>query len=204
MRCRPAAPVHGEAADIVAVTRDITERKAHERALIEARDLAEGANRAKSQLPRQYEPRTAHAAERHHRLLRSDDARDVRARRSAALSRIFAGSSTKAAAICSNSSTAFSTCRRSRPASSNCPRRCSIWTKSPSSARALRASCRPSARAWRSRSPSRPARSTIFADKRAVKQMLVNLAHQRREVHAARRRGARRARRATRAASRSR
>jgi cell cycle sensor histidine kinase DivJ len=48
MRCRPAAQVDGEAADIVAVTRDISERKAHERALIEARDLAEGASRAKS------------------------------------------------------------------------------------------------------------------------------------------------------------
>ena len=32
----------------MAVTRDITERKAQERALIEARDLAEGASRAKS------------------------------------------------------------------------------------------------------------------------------------------------------------
>ena len=48
IRCRPAAPAKGKAADIVAVTRDITERKSHERALIEARDLAEEANRAKS------------------------------------------------------------------------------------------------------------------------------------------------------------
>jgi len=48
IRCRPATPVKGKAADIVAVTRDITERKSHERALIEARDLAEEANRAKS------------------------------------------------------------------------------------------------------------------------------------------------------------
>jgi cell cycle sensor histidine kinase DivJ len=48
MRCRPATPVKGEAADIVAVTRDISERKTHEHALIEARDLAEGASRAKS------------------------------------------------------------------------------------------------------------------------------------------------------------
>jgi cell cycle sensor histidine kinase DivJ len=48
MRCRPASPVRGEAADIVAVTRDIAERKAQERALIDARDQAEGANRAKS------------------------------------------------------------------------------------------------------------------------------------------------------------
>ncbi|HUO91478.1 MAG TPA: ATP-binding protein [Rhizomicrobium sp.] len=48
MRCRPASVVKGEAADIVAVTRDISERKAQEHALIEARDQAEEANRAKS------------------------------------------------------------------------------------------------------------------------------------------------------------
>ena len=48
IRCRPAPATQGNASDIVAVTRDITERKAHERELIEARDLAEGANRAKS------------------------------------------------------------------------------------------------------------------------------------------------------------
>ena len=48
MRCRPAAPAGGEPADIVAVTRDISERKRNEVALIEARDQAEDANRAKS------------------------------------------------------------------------------------------------------------------------------------------------------------
>ncbi len=48
IRCRPVPRAHGDGADIVAVTRDITERKAHERELIEARDLAEEANRAKS------------------------------------------------------------------------------------------------------------------------------------------------------------
>jgi cell cycle sensor histidine kinase DivJ len=48
MRCRPARPVEGKAADIVAVTRDISERKAHERDLIDARDMAEQANKAKS------------------------------------------------------------------------------------------------------------------------------------------------------------
>ncbi|MDE2184167.1 MAG: PAS domain S-box protein [Alphaproteobacteria bacterium] len=47
IRCRPV-PRAGETSDIVAVTRDISERKAHERELIEARDLAEQANRAKS------------------------------------------------------------------------------------------------------------------------------------------------------------
>jgi cell cycle sensor histidine kinase DivJ len=48
MRCRPAAPIAGEASDIVAVTRDISQRKAQEKALIEARDLAEEASKAKS------------------------------------------------------------------------------------------------------------------------------------------------------------
>ncbi|HSM96088.1 MAG TPA: PAS domain-containing sensor histidine kinase [Rhizomicrobium sp.] len=48
MRCRPATPVNGTAAEIVAVTRDISERKSHERALIDARDVAEEASQAKS------------------------------------------------------------------------------------------------------------------------------------------------------------
>ena len=48
MRCRPTARTDGRAADIVAVTRDISERKAQERALIDARDLAEQGSRAKS------------------------------------------------------------------------------------------------------------------------------------------------------------
>ena len=42
-RCRPA-----QDGDIVAVTRDISERKVHEQALVEARDAALGASRAKS------------------------------------------------------------------------------------------------------------------------------------------------------------
>src|SRR5882724_2238093 len=48
IRCRPAPRSDASASDIVAVTRDITERKAQERELIAARDAAEGANRAKS------------------------------------------------------------------------------------------------------------------------------------------------------------
>ena len=47
-RCRPAGRPGDAMGDIVAVTRDVAERKAHERDLIHARDLAEGANRAKS------------------------------------------------------------------------------------------------------------------------------------------------------------
>jgi cell cycle sensor histidine kinase DivJ len=48
IRCRPVPRNDAEGVDIVAVTRDITERKAYERELIEARDLSEEANRAKS------------------------------------------------------------------------------------------------------------------------------------------------------------
>jgi len=47
IRCRPAPSGNGPA-DIVAVTRDITERKAHERELVEARDAAMAASRAKT------------------------------------------------------------------------------------------------------------------------------------------------------------
>jgi len=48
IRCRPTASIKGAPAEIVAVTRDISERKAQEQALIEARDQAMSASRAKS------------------------------------------------------------------------------------------------------------------------------------------------------------
>jgi cell cycle sensor histidine kinase DivJ len=48
IRCRPAQVGLGEPADIVAVTRDISERKTHEYALVEARDAALSASRAKT------------------------------------------------------------------------------------------------------------------------------------------------------------
>jgi two-component system, cell cycle sensor histidine kinase DivJ len=48
IRCRPAREHLGGPADIVAVTRDISERKLQERALVEARDAALDASRAKS------------------------------------------------------------------------------------------------------------------------------------------------------------
>ena len=52
MRCRPMQPAEGETLDrpgIVAVTRDISDRKAQEAELTRARDEAESASRAKSQ-----------------------------------------------------------------------------------------------------------------------------------------------------------
>jgi cell cycle sensor histidine kinase DivJ len=48
IRCRPAAPSDGGPAEIVAVTRDISERKLQEQALVEARDAAMSASRAKT------------------------------------------------------------------------------------------------------------------------------------------------------------
>jgi cell cycle sensor histidine kinase DivJ len=48
VRCRPATQTYGEPAEIVAVFRDIAERKAQERALVEARDAAMAASRAKT------------------------------------------------------------------------------------------------------------------------------------------------------------
>jgi cell cycle sensor histidine kinase DivJ len=47
IRCRPAPSDNG-AADIVAVTRDISERKTQELALVQARDASESASRAKT------------------------------------------------------------------------------------------------------------------------------------------------------------
>ena len=50
--------------------RSIHEHEVTERELTRARDEAEAANRAKSDVPREHEPRAADAAERHHRLQR--------------------------------------------------------------------------------------------------------------------------------------
>ncbi len=72
MRCRPLdrADAQGER-EVVAVLRDVSERKTQERALEIAR--AEFATRQCRQkpLPRHHEPRAAHAAQCHHRLLRN-------------------------------------------------------------------------------------------------------------------------------------
>jgi cell cycle sensor histidine kinase DivJ len=50
MRCRPATDAAGRMTDVVAVTRDISERKAQEQELIDARENAEEASRAKSRV----------------------------------------------------------------------------------------------------------------------------------------------------------
>ena len=80
-------------------------------------DPRRGGQPGEVRIPRQYEPRAAHAAQRHHRLLaRSWKAANVRPARLRQISRILRATSTAAASTCSTSSTTFSTCRRSRPA----------------------------------------------------------------------------------------
>ena len=74
-------------------------------------------------VPRQYEPRAAHAAQRHHRLLRGDAQRDVR-RRSAMqrYGEYLAGHPRQRAPSARASSTTSSTSPRSRPARRARPR----------------------------------------------------------------------------------
>ena len=67
----------------------------------EARRRAEGANIAKSQLPRADEPRAAHAAQRHPRLLRGDEERDFRRRTQCRPTRTIPTTSTIPASTCS-------------------------------------------------------------------------------------------------------
>ena len=74
MRCRPLDQTDGADGaaerEVVAVLRDITQRKDQELALEQAHAKAEHANAGKSLIPRYHEPRAAHAAQRHHRLFR--------------------------------------------------------------------------------------------------------------------------------------
>ena len=74
MRCRPLERPTAEAGndanlEVVAVLRDVTERKRQEQALEESRSGGGARERREEPLPRHHEPRIAHAAQRHHRLL---------------------------------------------------------------------------------------------------------------------------------------
>ncbi len=93
MRCRPLDQAAGEPSrerEVVAVMRDVTERKTQEEALEHARAEAEHANAAKTPVPGHHEPRIAHAAQRHYRLLRDAD----RMKTAMLLERAIAGAST--------------------------------------------------------------------------------------------------------------
>ena len=75
MRCRPLDQTARDPAadvEVVAVMRDITERKSQEQALEEARSEAEKAHAAKSQFLATMSHELQDAAERHHRLLGND------------------------------------------------------------------------------------------------------------------------------------
>ena len=90
MRCRPldrAARCRdaGER-EVVAVLRDVSERKTQEQALEIARAESGTRQRRQEPLPRHHEPRAAHAAQRDHRLFRNADQRGADARRPSASS----------------------------------------------------------------------------------------------------------------------
>ncbi len=76
MRCRPLGQgleaAASPEAEVVAVMRDVTDRKIQEQALEQARAAAEQADVSKSSFSRHHEPRTSYAAQCHHRLLRND------------------------------------------------------------------------------------------------------------------------------------
>ena len=104
------------------------------RALRRAEGPRRGGQPGEVGVPRQHEPRAAHAAQRHHRILRDDGIGTVRPARRREISSNTAATSARAGAICSTSSTTFSTCRRSRPgARPSSPRRSSSTPSSPTS-----------------------------------------------------------------------
>ena len=84
-RTRPDGP------NFFAVFRDLSQAKKTESELREARRLAERAGTAKADVLARDQPRGAHAAQRHHRLCRSDDRRALRRARQRALRRIHEG-----------------------------------------------------------------------------------------------------------------
>ena len=121
MRCRPLGEAVGPASapddrDVVAVMRDVTERKAQEQAIEEARSDAERANAAKSRFlaTMSHELRTPlNAIIGFSDMLMNEEEHEARSARGGTTTR---SSSTSWASTCCRWSTAFSTCRRSRPA----------------------------------------------------------------------------------------
>ena len=81
-------------------------------------DPRRGGQPGEVEIPRQYEPRIAHAAQRHHRLFRDHGVGHVRPARRGEIPGILHATSAAAGNICSTSSTTSSTWPRSRPAAS--------------------------------------------------------------------------------------
>ena len=93
------------------------------------KDPRRGSQPGQVEIPRQYEPRAAHAAQRHHRLFRDHGVGHVRPARRREIQRILQRHPRAAGNICSTSSTTSSTCRRSRPAASGSISRNSTSTR---------------------------------------------------------------------------
>ena len=96
-----------------AVIRDITPGRRPRKSSSTPRQAREDLA-AEIRLPRQGQPRDPHAAQRHHRLLRSDDGGALRPGRERALPAISAATSTPRAGISSRCSTTCSISPRSR------------------------------------------------------------------------------------------
>ena len=116
MRCRPVA-VRDSPRRGCRDQRRLRAQGARGRAQARARRGRRGKPRQDA-VPRQYEPRAAHAAERGDRLLRDPQAASCSASSASSATATMPASSMKAASISSMWSTTFSICRRSRPASS--------------------------------------------------------------------------------------
>ena len=144
-----------------------------------AREIRRGENPRRGgqpgqvQVPRQHEPRAAHAAQRHHRLLRDHGIGNVRRARRRQVSRILPRHPRQRRNTCSTSSTTSSTCRRSRPAGSSSTSRTSSSTAS------WPTRCASSPRARRTSSCKVTSKIApdirLKADRRALKQIALNL-----------------------------
>ena len=99
-----------------AVVRDITPVEARRGGTDAGARAGRARLLAEDRFPGPRQPRDPHAAQRHHRLFRTDDRREVRAGRPTTATATICATSTARAIMCSTSSTTCSTSPRSRPA----------------------------------------------------------------------------------------
>ena len=178
-RAQPAVnEITGDAIEtflpVVCILRDVTAQKHADEAIAAARARKRAGGGDEDALPRQCQPRAAHAAQRDHRLFGDAGQSVGRARATPTSSANMPRSSRTPAIICSRSSTPSSTCRRSRPA------RCS-FIPSPSRFPALIDQCCDMVQLKADQGGVKLLRDyrhdmeELVADRRACKQILLNL-----------------------------